>query len=81
MKRMVLNAAQREVLGVMACMQSDEDLAALKSTLLQFLNDRLQNELDHLWEEGVINEKKVEEWKTAHYRTPYNNSIPCCECY
>ena len=28
------------------CMETDEDLQALKAVLIQFLNDRLQRELD-----------------------------------
>lgn len=71
MERTVFTAAQREVLDVMACMQSDEDLTALKLALVQFLNTRLQNELDRLWENGTINEERMEEWRTAHFRTPY----------
>lgn len=34
MERTVLTAAQREVLDVMACMQTDEDLAAFKMALV-----------------------------------------------
>lgn len=71
MKRVVFNPAQREVLDVMSCMQTDEDLQALKAVLVQFLNDRLQRELDRLWENGTIDEAKMNEWRNTHYRTPY----------
>ena len=71
MERVVFNPAQREVLDVMSCMQSDEDLKALKFVLVQFLNDRLQRELDRLWDNGTINETKMDEWRNTHYRPPY----------
>ena len=71
MERVVFNPAQREVLDIMSCMQSDEDLKALKFVLVQFLNDRLQRELDRLWDNGTINETKMDEWRNTHYRTPY----------
>ena len=71
MERVVFNPAQREVLDVMSCMQSDEDSKALKFVLVQFLNDRLQRELDRLWDNGTINETKMDEWHNTHYRTPY----------
>ena len=71
MERVVFNPAQREVLDVMSCIQGDEDLMALKCVLVQFLNDRLQRELDHLWDNGTINETKMSEWRNTHYRTPY----------
>ena len=35
------------------------------------LNDRLQRELDRLWDNGTINETKMDEWRNTHYRTPY----------
>ena len=54
MERVVFNPAQREVLDVMSCMQTDEDLQALKAVLVQFLNDRLQRELDRLWDNGLL---------------------------
>ena len=71
MERVVFNPAQREVLDVMSCMQTDEDLQALKAVLVQFLNDRLQRELDRLWDNGTIDETKMNEWRNTHYRTPY----------
>ena len=71
MERVIFNPAQREVLDVMSCMQSDEDLKDLKLVLVQFLNDRLQRELDRLWDNGTINETKMDEWRNTHYRTPY----------
>jgi fumarylacetoacetate (FAA) hydrolase family protein len=71
MERVVFNPAQREVLDVMSCMQTDEDLQALKAVLVQFLNDRLQKELNRLWDNGTIDETKMNEWRNTHYRTPY----------
>lgn len=71
MERTVFTPAQREVLDVMSCMQTDEDLQALKTVLVQFLNDRLQRELDRLWDSGTIDEVKMNEWRNTHYRTPY----------
>ena len=71
MERVVFNPAQREVLDVMSCMQTDEDLQALKAVLVRFLNDRLQRELDRLWDNGTIDEVKMNEWRNTHYRTPY----------
>ena len=71
MERVVFNPAQREVLDVMSCMQTDEDLQALKAVLVQFLNDRLQRELDRLWDNGTIDKVKMNEWRNTHYRTPY----------
>jgi len=65
------NEAQRDVLGVVSCLDKEEDVKALKKVLLQFLNERLQTELDDLWDAGVLSEEKMDSWKSAHYRTAY----------
>lgn len=71
--RLILNSAQRDVLDVMSCITSLEDLVALKKMLVNFLNERLQNELDKLWDNGTISDAKIEQWGQEHLRTPYKN--------
>ena len=71
MKTTVLNSAQREVLDVMSCLQTEDDLRELKTVLVRFLNERLQKELDTLWENGTIDDEKMCQWRTTHFRTPY----------
>ena len=48
MQTMTFNQAQREVLDVISCLQTDQEIAELKATLVKFMNDRLQVELDKL---------------------------------
>lgn len=71
MQTMVLNQAQREVLNVMSCLGKDEDLYELKKLLVAFLNERLQRELDVLWEDGILSEEKLETYRHEHLRTKY----------
>ena len=71
MQTMVLNKAQREVLNVMSCLGNDDDLSELKKLLVSFLNERLQRELDILWADGSLDEKKLETLRHEHLRTPY----------
>ena len=68
---MVLNQAQREVLNVMSCLGKDDDLSELKKLLVSFLNERLQRELDILWDNGTLDEKKLETLCHEHLRTSY----------
>ena len=70
-QRLSINPAQYEVLNVLSCLDKEEDVRDLKKMLVQFLNERLQNELDRLWNEGTITENKMREWETVHMRTPY----------
>ena len=69
------NAAQLEVLSIMSCLKTDEDLRDLKHTLALFFAERADKEIDRLWEEGVLNEQVIEGWAHEHMRTPYNPSF------
>ena len=71
MQTMVFNQAQREVLNVMSCLGNDDDLSELKKLLVSFLNERLQRELDILWDNGTLDEKKLETLRHEHLRTSY----------
>lgn len=58
-KQMNISPAQYEVLNMLSCIDKNEDVAELKDVIVQFLNSRLQKELDRLWDNGTITEEKV----------------------
>ena len=66
-----INPAQYELLNVLSCIDKEEDVAELKSIIVQFLNSRLQKEIDSLWDNGTLNKEKVKAWGDEHMRTPY----------
>ena len=66
-----LNQAQQAVLNVISCLQSEQDLADLKRTLVKFMNDRLQRKMDKLWESDEISNEKLQEMQSEHLRTAY----------
>ena len=65
------NHDQQAVLNVISCLQSEQDLADLKRTLVKFMNDRLQREIDKLWESGEMSNEKLQEMQSEHLRTTY----------
>ena len=65
------NQAQQAVLNVISCLQSEQDLADLKRTLVKFMNDHLQREMDKLWESGEMSNEKLQEMQSEHLRTAY----------
>ena len=65
------NQAQQAVLNVISCLQSEQDLADLKRTLVKFMNDRLQREMDKLWESGEMSNEKLQEMQFEHLRTAH----------
>lgn len=70
-QQLKLNSAQYELLNVLSCVDKEEDVAELKSIIVQFLNSRLQREINRLWDNGTLTEEKVYSWAEEHMRTPY----------
>lgn len=65
------NQAQQAVLNVISCLQSEQDLADLKRTLVKFMNERLQREMDKHWESGEMSNEKLQKMQSEHLRTAY----------
>ena len=70
-----INPAQYEVLNMLSCLNKEEDVIALRAVIVQFLNTRLQNEIEHLWDNGTLTEEKVSAWSHEHMRTPYKGCV------
>ena len=62
---------QQAVLNVISCLQSEQDPEDLQPTLITFMNDRLQREIDKLWESGELSNEKLQEMQSEHLRTAY----------
>ena len=63
--------AQYEVVNMVSCLKRESDVVALKSLLVEFNNERLQGELDRLYEDGTLSDEKMSELAGRHLRTPY----------
>ena len=74
-QQMRINPAQYELLNVLSCVNKDEDIAELKTVIVQFLNTRLQREIDRLWDDGTLTEENTAAWSEEHMRTPYKNRL------
>jgi hypothetical protein len=64
--------AQLEVLSALNSITTQEELNEFKDLLAHYFADKAQKAIDALWDEGVINEKTIEEWGKEHMRTPYH---------
>lgn len=63
--------AQLELLNAAANVTSQEDLDALRLTLSLFFAERAQKAIDKMWDEGTLDQKKLDELRGQHLRTPY----------
>lgn len=67
------NPAQLELLHAMASIETEEELRELKLALSQFFARRAQNEIEKLWDNGILNQEKLDELRKQHLRTPYKS--------
>ncbi len=67
----VFNKAQLELLDMLADIDSEEELQALKHALSEFFARRADEELERLWQTGQWNEQVLRNFQQAHFRTPY----------
>ena len=71
MEATVFNPAQMQLLEMMSFVKSDKALDGLKQAISDYFAAQAQNEIDRLWENGDLNDEKVEGFRNLHERTPY----------
>lgn len=71
MEATMLNPAQIMILESFASAKSQEEMDELMNMLRNFYAMKLDKELERLWDEGILNQEKLDELKDQHLRTPY----------
>ena len=66
-----MTPAQMLVLKSFAGVTGEDELSALMRVLKKFYAQRLDDELEQLWDNGTLNQSKLDELRTEHLRTPY----------
>ncbi|MBP5495606.1 MAG: dephospho-CoA kinase [Bacteroidales bacterium] len=66
--------AQLELMNAAANVNSQEELDALRLTLSIFFAERAQKAIDKMWEEGTLDQAKLDELRGQHLRTPYQTA-------
>jgi len=62
---------QIEMLELVSRVTSDAEMQDIRRMLGQYFAKRAEDALDRLWDDGVLNEQVMEDWKHEHMRTPY----------
>ena len=62
---------QIEMLELVAKVTSESEMRDIRRMLGQYFAKRAEDAIDKLWDDGVINDGVIEEWKNEHMRTPY----------
>ena len=62
---------QIEMLELASRVSSEAEMQDSRRMLGQYFAKRAEDAIDRLWDEGVLNDNVMEEWKSEHMRTPY----------
>lgn len=65
--------AQLELMNAAANITSQDELDALRLTLSLFFAEQAQKAIDKMWDEGTFDQKKLNELRGQHLRTPYKS--------
>ena len=66
-----MNESQMMILESFAGAQDEQELNALMDVLRNFYASRLDTEMQRLWDEGTLDQEKLNHLRKEHLRTPY----------
>ena len=72
MEAITFSPAQVHVFNLVSHIKSAAGLERLRKQLAAFYAKQVDEERDQLWESGQFDEKKLQELRGSHFRTPYN---------
>jgi hypothetical protein len=70
-REMTLHQAKMNLLRVVDSIKTVDEVQAIQQVLANYYAEKAQEELDRLWDEGLINDQVIEQWGKEHMRTPY----------
>lgn len=73
MQLSTMNKAQMKVLESFASVKSDDELDGLMDVLKNYYASLLDKELERLWDNGTLDQKRLDELRNVHLRTPYRD--------
>ena len=65
-----MNPSQMMILESFAGAQDEQELNDLMDVLRNFYAQRLEREMQRLWDDGTLDEKKLEHLRDEHLRVP-----------
>ena len=72
MQLATMNPAQIMILESFAGIKDNDELEDLMNVLRTFYAQRLEKEMQRLWDNGTLDQKALDKIENEHLRTPYN---------
>ena len=66
------NQAQMQLLDMMSFVKTPEALSDLNKVISDYFARKADEEMNKLWDEGFLNDEKIEQFRHLHERTPYH---------
>ena len=66
-----MNESQMMILESFAGAQDEQELNALMDVLRNFYANRLESEMRRLWDDGTLNQERLDQLRGEHLRTTY----------
>ena len=66
-----MNESQMMILESFAGAQDEQELNALMDVLRNFYANRLESEMQRLWDDGTLNQERLDQLPCGHLRTTY----------
>lgn len=63
---------QSEVMNMMSFVKTEETFKKLKKVIADFFAEEADKEMSLLWEDGTLDDSRIEEFRNLHERTPYS---------
>ena len=67
-----MNQAQLQILDMLSFIKTPEALQDLNKVISDYFVQKADAELDRMWNEGALDEERIESFRHLHERTPYN---------
>ena len=71
-REMTLHQAKMNLLRVVDRIKTVDEVQAIQKVLANYYAQKVNEEMDRLWDNGTINEQIIEQWGQEHMRTPYH---------
>ena len=70
-----LNRAQLQLLDMMSFIKTPEALRDLNKVISDYFVKKADEEMTKMWNEGTLNEEKIESLRNIHERTAYKKPV------
>ena len=70
-----LNQAQLQILDMMSFVKTPEALSDLNRVISDYFVNKADAELNKMWDDGVLDEERIEGFRHLHERTPYDKLV------